>query len=355
MKQFIGCDSHRRYSVFVAMDEAGKASRPVRVEHEANELVGFLSSLPAEASVAVEATGSWYWIVDAMEAAGLETHLAQPFAAKRMLGGGKKTDAVDAKALATLLRNGTLPEVWIPDAQLRDLRNLVRCRLALRQYQTGFKCRVVAAVNRYGLREADEDADLFHGKGRVRLSVYIGRLPPHTREAATREWQIIDEMEQHIEDLQQEIRKRIGSLGWTRRLKTMPGVGEVLGATIFMEIGAVKRFPSAQHLASYAGLVPVVHASGGKTFHGPTSPRSNRFLRWAFVEAANSIVRYQKKYPERHTVKLYQRLKAAKGHNKAVVAVARHLAESAWWILTKAQDYRPPQPAAGAVASSNNG
>jgi transposase len=355
MKQFIGCDSHRRYSVFVTMEESGKVSQPVRVEHQGELLPEYLATLPAGTSVAVEATGSWYWIVDAMEAAGLDARLVQPFAAKRMLGGGKKTDSVDARALATLLRNGTLPEVWIPDAKLRDLRNLVRCRLALRQYQTGLKNRIVAAVNRYGLREAGDDMDLFNGKGRIRLSVYIGRLPEHTREAAIREWDIVNELEQHLLDLQARIKEKIGAIGWTRRLKTLPGVGEVLGATIYMEIGKVERFPSAQQLASYAGLVPVVHSSGGHTFYGPTSPKSNHFLRWAFVEAANSVVRHQKRHPEWHAVQLYQRLKPGKGHHKAVVAVARHLAESAWWMLTKVQDYRPPRPAATAVASSRNG
>ena len=78
-------------------------------------------------------------------------------------------------------------------------------------------------------------------------------------------------------------------------------------------------------------------------------------LRWAFVEAANSVVRHQKRHPEWHAVQLYQRLKPGKGHNQAVVAVARHLAESPWWMLTKVQDYRPPRPAAATVASSRNG
>ena len=133
MEQYIGCDAHRRYSVFVSMDEKGNISKPVRVEHERREIRGFLRRLPPGTPVAVEATGSWYWLVDEIEAAGLEPRLAQPFAARRMLGGGAKTDAIDARALATLLRNGTLPESWIPSSELRDLRNLMRTRLGLRE------------------------------------------------------------------------------------------------------------------------------------------------------------------------------------------------------------------------------
>jgi transposase len=355
MKQFIGCDSHRRYSVFVGMDEHGKATAPVRVEHDGEALEKFLATLPAGADVAVEATGSWYWLVDALESAGLKPRLAQAFAVRRMIANGNKTDELDAKGLATLLRSGTLPEVWIPDSKTRDLRSMVRSRLTLRQSQTCIKNRVVAAINRYGLRDADDDQDLFAGRGRVRLSVYVGKLPQYTREATVREWELVDELEDRIEELSDCIKKNIGRIGWSRLLKTMPGIGEILGATVFMEIGDVKRFPSAQHLASYAGLTPTVHSSGGKTFHGPTSAKSNHYLRWAFVEAANVIVGRQKVWRDRHVVKLYTRLKSSKGHNKAAVAVARHLAESSWWILTKAQGYREPQPVAAVMSSSKNG
>ena len=161
------------YSVFEGMDEGGNTTPPVRVKHERKDLRMFLRRLAAGTEVAVEATGSWYWLVDEIEAAGLTPHLAQPFAAKRMNGtGGKKTDSVDARCLAMLLRNGTLPETWIPDTANRDLRNLMRTRLAMREYQSGIKNRIVAAINCYGLRDQENDGDLFRDKGRVKLSVY---------------------------------------------------------------------------------------------------------------------------------------------------------------------------------------
>jgi hypothetical protein len=133
MKEFIGCDVHKKYSVFVSMDEAGKASRAVRVAHGNGELEKYLSSLPAGTPVAVETTGHWYWLLDAIEAAGLEPHLAHALAAKRMMVGANKTDKLDAKGLATMLLNGTLPEVWVPSGGVRDLRGLLRSRLALRR------------------------------------------------------------------------------------------------------------------------------------------------------------------------------------------------------------------------------
>lgn len=350
---FMGCDAHRKYSVFVSIDEQGKMAAPIRVGHDRKELRTFLRRLQPGTDVAVEATGSWYWLVDEIEAAGLIPHLAQPFAAKRMLGpGSKKTDVVDARALATLLRNGTLPETWIPSTQLRDLRNLMRTRLAMREYQTCIKNRIVAAINRYGLRELDDNSDLFRGMGRVKLSWYKSSLPPHTREGVICEWGLVDELEKQIVDLERHLKAELKLDPAARLLKSLPGVGGLLAATIYLEIGEVSRFASAQRLASYAGLVPVVHASGGRVNYGPTSNRANHYLRWAFVEAANCVAVCRKRHPQRHVSRLYERLRISKGHQKAAVAVARHLAESAWWMLTKAQEYREPQPAAAAVSSS---
>src|SRR3981081_2283030 len=118
------------------------------------------------------------------------------------MGGRNKTDALDAAGLAMLLRNGTLPEVWIASPQLRDLRALLRTRLALRQHTTTLKNRIHGAIRRYGQWEAGEAKNLFAGKGRVQLSVYVGALPPETRIATRHEWQLIDEVEQHIQELE---------------------------------------------------------------------------------------------------------------------------------------------------------
>jgi transposase len=164
---------------------------------------------------------------------------------------------------------------------------------------------------------------------------------------------MLTQLEEHIAALEERIRQRIASLGWVRLLKTLPGVGTILGSTIYLEIGAVSRFSDAAHLASYAGLVPTVHSSGGKCRQGPAPRSANHFLKWAFVEAANVIVTRQKAWADKHVVQLYQRLRASKCHGKAATAVARHLAESSWWILSKKQAYR--DPALGTRSSSKNG
>ena len=176
--------------------------------------------------------------------------------------------------------------------------------------------RRLPAISCYGLRESDDDADLFHGKGRVQLAVYKSRLPEHTREAVLQQWTLVDEMEKQIEAIQQTLKNQLTPIAAAQRLKSLPGVGTVLGATIYLEVGAVSRFASAQHLASYSGLAPVVHASGGRVSHGPRSNRSNSYLRWAFVEAANLAAARRKAHPQRHVSRLYERLRASKGHRR---------------------------------------
>jgi transposase len=353
MEKYIGCDLHKKFAVFAVMDERGKVAKAERVINDRLELRAHLSRYEKGTPIAVEASGSWYWFVDELETAGLDVRLVNAQKAKSRMSGRNKTDELDAAGLAMLLRNGTLPEVWIPPGTLRDLRGLMRTRLSLRQQASALKCRIHGAIRRYGQWEPGESKDLFQGQGRVQLSVYIGALPAETRLATRHEWELLDQIETHIEELEKRLRLGIGQLGLVRLLKSLPGVGEILSATIYLEIGDVTRFPDAEHLASYAGLTPSVRGSGGKTRLGPTSPISNHYLRWAYVEAANCVVMHKHRLGKCHVVQLYERLRAAKGHNKAAVAVGRHLAEASWWMLTKKQSYRAPAPAP--MSSSENG
>lgn len=179
MQPVIGCDAHKHFSVFVSIAQHGKASRPVRVDHDRELYCEFLLNLPEGSEIALEATGHWYWIVDAMEEAGHHPHLANPTEAKKRMGKTNKTDALDAKGLAILLHNGTLPESWIPPGGLRDRRELLRTRMALRDLRTSLKHRIHAGVDRYGM-QANAISDLFGTKGRAYLKDILNALPPET-------------------------------------------------------------------------------------------------------------------------------------------------------------------------------
>jgi transposase len=133
-----------------------------------------------------------------------------------------------------------------------------------------------------------------------------------------------------------------------RLLMTVPGIGFILATVIHTEIGDVSRFSRPEKLAAYAGTVPRVHESGGHRYYGPMRSDVNHYLQWAFVEAANGVCKTHHKHPERHTHRLYERIKKRKGHKTAIGAVARHLAEATYWLLTKGEPYRDPDSSRGA-------
>jgi transposase len=298
--------------------------------------------------VAVEATGNWYWIVTEIEQAGLRPLLVHPRKAKLMMGLINKTDRLDVHGLNRLQRNGTLPTVWIPPADLRDLRELTRVRMVLAAQRTRLKNRISATLAKYGLVVTDA-SDPYCQKARPQLVGLIGQLPPHTQWAARTLLAQLDFIEVQIREQEQRLKRLIEFTPQMRLLMSLPGVGVILAAVLWLEIGMSERFASADRLASYAGTTPRVHASGGVVRYGRLRPDVNRYLRWAFVEAANSVAVNHLRCPQRHVSGLYRRLKARKGHAKAIGAVARHLAEAVYHVLSRNEPY---QDRAGGVGRS---
>jgi transposase len=324
------------------MNEAGRVGAPVRVEHARMMFRRFLESLPAGSPIAIESVGNWYWMIDEMERAGHSPQLAHAGKAKLMMGQINKTDKLDAAGLATLLRNGTLPSVWIPSGELRDQRELPRMRMSLVSVRTMLKNRIHATLAKYAI-EIDEVSDLFGMKGREILAKRLEELPPYTRRSVETQLELLDQVADHIRLSEKEIQEVVEATPAMKLLMTIPGIGKILAVVIALEIGDITRFPGPEHLASYAGTVPRVKSSGGKTFFGKVRPDVNRYLKWALIEAANMIVLHQRHWSHYHMTRLYHRLRERKGHAKAVVAVARHMAEAVFWVLKKNEAYKEPQ------------
>lgn len=351
MEHFIGCDAHKKYSVFVVVNERGQAGEAFRVMHDRQLYREFLAQLPAHSVIAVEASGNYNWLVDEMERSGHRPKLANPFEAKRRMGLTNKTDKLDARGLAILLRNGTLPEVWIPPAELRDQRELLRLRIFLVRMRTRVKNRIHGTLARHNVQIPG--ADLFGVESRKQLGLRLPELPVNCRNAVEQELATLDFLETRIESAEKRLEAIMKVSVEADLLKTLPCVGKILSMVLMLEIGRVDRFPTAAHLASYAGLVPRVHSSGGHTRMGQVCANVNRNLKWAFVETGNLIVINQRRFAGTHVVQLYRRIKRARNHQKAVVAVARHLAESAWWVLTRQEVYRDPRIARQALSSTH--
>lgn len=196
--------------------------------------------------------------------------------------------------------------------------------------------------------------DAFGAEGRRRMGMRLEELPDYTRQSVELELATEDFLELQIEDVEKRLERMMQNSAEADLLRTLPYVGPILSTVMALEIGRMERFPSAAHLASYAGLVPRVHSSGGHTRLGQICGDINRYLKWAFVEAGNLVVIHQRHLAGTHVVRLYQRVKRKKNHQKAVGAVARHLAEAAYWILKKQEVYRDPLPKRNVQATMAN-
>lgn len=260
--------------------------------------------------------------------------------AKLMLGMINKTDKLDARGLNRLQQTGTLPTVWIPPLEIRDQRELPRTRMVFASQRTKLKNRIHSVIDKYGLQYKFTDiSDMFGKAGHKQIVECCNLLPEQTRYALETLLNHLDEVERQIKKIEKRMKEIFSPNEETNLLMTMPGVGFILAVVISLEVGDIGRFSGPERLASYSGTVPCVHASGDKVRYGRLRPDTNRYLKWAFSEAGNSVAVNRKKWPYRHVSKVYGRVRHRQGHAKAVGAVARHLAEATYWILTRKEPY----------------
>jgi transposase len=311
--EYIALDSHKHYTVASVEQPTGEVLRESRLAHHRGAIRDFLEQWTPGSPVAVETVGNWYWLVDEIEEAGMIPRLVHARKAKLMSGMINKTDRLDVRGLNRLQRTGTLPTVWIPPAEVRDQRDLPRTRMVLVSAQTRFRNRIHATLAKYGLTVTGV-SDLFGKQGHMLLADKVGHLPPHTCFATRQLLEHLDLLDKQIAGLEDRIQDVFKATSALERLRSLPGVGFILGLVILLEVGDVHRFPDAEHVAAYAGTTPRVHSSGGKTRFGRARPDVNRYLKWAFKEAAEvcCLNRDRVHWKRRHVSCLYARVRHLK-------------------------------------------
>jgi len=342
--EIIAMDSHKRYSQICVQDSKGSFISEKRIEHQRGNVMEFLSKYSRGDSVAIETIGNWYWLVDEIEAAGMHPQLVNAHKAKLMLGSINKTDKLDARGLNKLQFTGTLPTVWIPPAKLRDMRELPRTRMVFANLRTKLKNRIHSVIDKYGFQDDFINiSDIFGRKGREQMSKIIKQLPPQSAYTLKCLLEQLDKVSQQIQRLEKQFKKVFSQNNDIKLLMTLPGVGFILAVVIATEIGDIGRFAGPERLASYSGMTPRVHSSGGRTRYGKLRNDVNHYLKWAYSEAGNSVAVNHKRLCNRHVSSLYSRIRSRSGHAKAIGAVGRHLAEATYWLLTKNVEYKEPK------------
>jgi transposase len=312
----VGIDLHRKRSHVAAVDERGGELFSRRIVNDPDTFVALLGELDGESKIALEATYGWEWLADLLEDHGYELHLAHPLRTKAIASARVKTDAVDARTLAHLLRADLLPEAYVAPRELRDLRDLLRQRVVLTHMRSALKNRVHALIARQGVQRAH--VDLFGAAGRRFLDDLPLRPDPRARLGTL--LRLIADFDREIDALAREIDRRAKHDPRVDVLRQIYGVGRYLGMLIVAEIGAIERFPSARHLCAWAGLTPTVRSSDARARLGHISGLGSKALRWALVEAAQKAC--QGGGPLRHD---FERIAKRRGRKIAKVAVARKI------------------------------
>lgn len=327
---YVGIDLHRNYSVAAVIDSEGRPVTEQRLPNEENTVREFFREAEAPLRVALESTMNWHWLYDLLEAEGIETKLVHPKGVRAIAAARLKNDRVDARMLAHLLRTNLLPESYVPPAEVRELRELVRHRAALVRMQTRLKNRIRALLGKRNLRL--EARTLMSEAARKELAALP--LTPLPRRELEQSLQLLDQLAEQVKELDTEIRGRAGESPEAELLMSVPGIGYYLALLIWGEIGEIHRFPSARKLASYAGVVPTTRSSGDRTYHGRITKEGSRWLRWAMIEAALHAVR-QPGPLQRFYRKQFRR----KGKKIARVAAARKLLTHVYWVLRNQEPY----------------
>ena len=312
---YVGIDLHRKRSQIAALDAQGTELLSRRVVNEPEALKAILAELGGELKVALEATYGWEWLAELLEAEGHELHLSHPLRTK-IAAARVKTDAVDARTLAHLLRTDLLPEAYVAPRELRDLRDLLRHRIVLTRMRTALKNRVHALLARQGIQQGH--ADLCGAAGRRFLAALPLREPSRRRLDSL--LGLIDDFDREIEQAKHEIDALAVDDPRVAVLTQLRGIGPYTAMLLIAEIGGIGRFRSARHLCAWAGLTPTVRSSADQARLGHISRQGSPQIRWALVEAAQKAV--EGGGPLRTA---FERIAKRRGRKIAKVAVARRL------------------------------
>lgn len=336
MTRFVGCDVHKRTAVFTFLLPGGtiQAAHSVAVTRET--LAQFAEQyLSGEDRLAIEATTNTWAVAELLGPYVQEIVISNPLRTRAIAEAKIKTDKVDSRVLAELLRADYLPPVWQPDAESRRLRRLTHRRAALVSDRTRLKNRLHSILH-HCLVPLPR-FDLFSRQGRA----WLQALPLPEQEAAARDsdLRLLEYTEHEISQLEETLVREAWEDEKVRLLMSIPGVDYTVAQTCLAAIGDISRFANAKKLTAYLGLNPSTHQSANHCVYGRITKQGNAHARWLLVQAAQHLGAYRG--PLGHTMR---NIMKRKNRKVAVVACARKLAVLIWHVLSSGESFRYAVP-----------
>ena len=326
----IGCDFHPPFQRVAIFDNLTGEIIVRRLEHTA-EALAFYSSLSPGALIGLEATGFSGWFERAMEKMGHQVWVGDAAQIRATMTRKQKTDKRDAEQIVKLLLEDRFPKIWVPNNADRDARQLLLHRDKLVRVRTLVKNQVQYLAMNQGLQLKWK---LWTKAGQRQLVEL--EMAPYTADRRASLLRLLQQLEGEIEQLDGVVEREAQARPEAVRLMTHPGVGPVTSLAFVVTLGPPERFPGARQVASYFGLIPSEHSSGGKQRLGHITKQGNSFLRFLLVEAGHTACR---KDPE--LKRYYGHCRRTHQHaGVAKVAVARKLAVRLYWMLRDRIDYQ---------------
>jgi transposase len=325
MMCYAGIDLHATNSVLVVIDDADRVLYQKRLR---NDLPLILTTLEpyrlALNGIVVESTYNWYWLVDGLMEAGYRVHLAHAPALPQYSGLKHADDQHDAQWLAHLLRLGLLPTGYVYPKAERAVRDLLRKRSQLVRQKTMVVLSLQSLLTRLtGTRLSLPRLRALTPDGIQALVSF-----PEQAQSVRSSLSILECLEQEIHTIETTVREAGHMQPGYALLQTVPGIGPILAGTILLEAGDMTRFATVGHFASYCRCVGSEHISNGKRKGAGNTKNGNKYLSWAFIEAAHFAIRYEA------MIRAYYQRKQARTHPLvALKAVAHKLARACYHML----------------------
>jgi transposase len=327
----IGCDYHPGFQqiAFVDTDTGELSERRLGHREQAEQFYRELKQRNLAVRVGMESSGHSRWFERLLHELGFELWIGDPAGIRTQRVRKQKTDRQDAQLLLRLLMEGRFPRIWVPDAENRDLRQLLWHRHRLVQMRTRVMNQLHVIPLNEGLRRKQA---LWRPAGRQELESIV--LAPWARRRRRDLLDLLDQLTPKIQELTQALEVEVEKRPVTRLLRTHPGVGPLTALAFELVIGTPERFHCGKQIASYVGLVPEEKSSGDRRRLGHISKQGNVLLRFLLVEAAQVTVRSQPQWRSK-----FFHLAMRRGRKIAKVAMARKLAVHLYWMWRQGLDY----------------
>lgn len=272
--QYLGIDWGTRKAAWCALNDHGQLTEGV-MPADQDGLARLVHTLGTDVQGCIEMMSGAVWVRDRLAACGWEIQIADARKVKAIAPLACKTDRVDARVLAELVRRQLVPEVWVPSLSDRELRERLRRRAHLVRLRTSATNRTFGLLTQWGLR-----ANLTAMRKPETLErVAEHGVPAVWLQSITTLISVIDDLDRQITPIERELRPLAHSNDQVRLLMSIPGIAELLGLTLVAEVGDISRFPTARKLVGYSGLTPTIKQSGQSSRTGRISKAGPNTLR----------------------------------------------------------------------------